>query len=103
MKGQGREREKVRALLKLRIVPNARRNEVVGEHGDALKLKVAAPAVEGKANEALLEYVAELLNVPRRSLALSAGEKSRDKSIFVQGLVIEEVRSRILAHRGGAK
>ena len=96
MKGRGSEPEKVRALLKLRIVPNARRNEVVGEHGDAVKLKVAAPAVGGKANEALLAYVAELLGVPRRSLTLSAGEKSRDKSIVVEGFGIDEVLRRLL-------
>lgn len=96
MKGRRSQPETVRALLKLRIVPNARRNEVVGEHGDAVKLKVAAPAVEGKANEALLEYLAELLEVPRRTVSLSAGEKSRDKSIVVEGLELAEARRRLL-------
>lgn len=96
MKGRRSQPETIRALLKLRIVPNARRNEVVGEHGDAVKLKVAAPAVEGKANEALLEYLAELLEVPRRTLSLSAGEKSRDKSIVVEGLELAEARRRLL-------
>ena len=72
--------------LKLRIVPNAKRDEVVGEYGDAVKIKVAAPAVEGKANEALLEFVAEKLRVHRRGITLISGEKSRDKLIEIAGI-----------------
>ena len=51
-----------KAVLKLRIVPNARRSEVVGVHGDAIKVKVQAPPVDGKANEALCEFLAEQLH-----------------------------------------
>lgn len=86
-----------KALLKLRVVPNARRSEVVGEYGEAIKLKVAAPAVDGKANEALLEYVADQLGVSRRALELVSGEKSRDKAIAIEGLDLSEARSRLLA------
>jgi hypothetical protein len=84
------------AALKLRIVPNAKRDEVVGEYGDAVKIKVAAPAVEGKANAALLEFVAERLGVPTRALSLVAGEKSRDKLIAVAGMEPEEARRKLL-------
>jgi uncharacterized protein (TIGR00251 family) len=83
--------------VKLRIVPNAKRDEVVGEHGDAVKIKVAAPALEGKANEALLEFIAEKLGVHRRDIALVAGEKSRDKAIEVANLEASEARARLLA------
>ncbi len=82
--------------LKLRIVPNAKRNEVTGEHGDAVKIKVAAPAIEGKANEALLEFIAEKLGLHRRNLTLIAGEKSRDKLIEIAGLDATEARGRLL-------
>jgi len=82
--------------LKLRIVPNAKRNEVTGEHGDAVKIKVAAPALEGKANEALLEFMAEKLGLHRRNLTLIAGEKSRDKLIEIAGLDATEARGRLL-------
>ena len=85
-----------KALLKLRVVPNARRSEVVGDYGEAIKLKIAAPAVDGKANEALLEYVADQLGVSRRALELVSGDKSRDKAIAVEGLDLSEVRSRLL-------
>ena len=83
--------------LKLRIVPNAKRDEVVGEYGDAVKIKVAAPAVEGKANEALLEFVAEKLRVHRRGITLISGEKSRDKLIKIANLEAAEARARLLA------
>ena len=81
--------------LKLRIVPNAKRNEVVGAYGDAVKIKVAAPAVEGKANEALLEFVAEKLGLHRRDITLISGEKSRDKLIEIADLDSAEVRARL--------
>jgi uncharacterized protein (TIGR00251 family) len=85
------------AALKLRIVPNARRSEVVGEYGDAVKVKVAAPAVDGKANAALLEFLAEKLGVPERSLSIVGGEKSRDKWLEISDLGAEEARRRLLA------
>jgi uncharacterized protein len=84
------------AALKLRIVPNAKRNEIAGEYGDAVKVKVAAPAVDGKANAALLEFLAAKLDVPVRAVMLVAGEKSRDKLVAVEGVVPEEVRRRLL-------
>ena len=83
--------------LKLRIVPNAKRDEVIGAYGGAVKVKVAAPAVEGKANEALLESIAEKLGIHRRDIRLAAGEKSRDKVVTVAGLDSEEARGRLLA------
>jgi uncharacterized protein (TIGR00251 family) len=85
------------AKLKLRVVPNARRSEVVGVHGDAIKVKVAAPAVEGKANEALREFLAERLGLPVRAVEIAIGEKSRDKSVTIVGLEAAEARQRLLA------
>lgn len=82
--------------LKLRIVPNAKRDEVVGEYGDAVKIKVAAPAVEGKANEALLEFVAEKLRIHRRDITLVTGDKSRDKLVEIASLDSAEARARLL-------
>ena len=82
--------------LKLRIVPNAKRDAVAGEYGDAVKVKVVAPAVEGKANEARLEFIAEKLRVHRRDLALVAGEKSRDKIVAIEGIEPGEARRRLL-------
>lgn len=85
------------ATLRLRVVPNAKRSEVVGVHGDAIRVKVQAPAMDGKANEALLEFLAGKLGVPRRAVALVAGEKSRDKTVAIADLDAEEARRRLNA------
>jgi uncharacterized protein len=89
----------VKTSLRLRVTPNARRSEVVGLHGEAIKVKVQAPAVEGKANEALLRFLAEQLGVPVRDLAIVGGEKSRDKLVAVTGLDAEQARERLLAEK----
>lgn len=84
------------ALLSLRVVPNARQSSVVGVYGDAIKVKVQAPAVEGKANEALRDFLADRLGIPPRAIELVSGEKSRDKLVSITGLEIEDVRKRLL-------
>jgi len=89
--------DEAKALLRLRIVPNARRSEVVGEYGEAIKVKVQAPAVEGKANEALRSFLAEALQIPARDIELISGGKSRDKMVAIMGLELATVRARLLA------
>ncbi len=79
----------------VRVQPRARRNAVAGEMGDALKLALTAPPVEGKANEACVEFLAKLLKVPRSSVTIAAGETSRNKVVRVAGLNAEEVRRRL--------
>ena len=82
--------------MRLRVAPNARKSEVAGVPGAALKVKIAAPARDGRANEALLAFIAEKLGVARRDVALMSGEKSRDKTIAVEGLEEAEVRARLV-------
>ena len=74
------------ATLRFHIVPNAKQNKVVGEHGGAIKIKLGAPAVEGKANAALRSFLAEVLQISEREIVLERGEKSRDKIIRIEGL-----------------
>ena len=83
------------AILRVHIVPNAKSDVVVGEHGGALKIKLRAPAVEGKANAALVRFLAEQLKVPRNAIVLKSGEKSRGKTIEIHGLSQEEVCRRL--------
>jgi len=85
----------VRAVLRLRVVPNAKRSEVVGLHGEAIKIKIQAPAQEGKANAALLEFLAKKLDVPTRQVTLVAGEKSRDKIVAIEGIEETDARQRL--------
>lgn len=85
------------AVLRLRIVPNARRSEVVGVHGDAIKVKVQAPAMDGKANAALRDFLADTLAVPGRTVEIVAGEKSRDKVVAIANMETDEARRRLLS------
>lgn len=71
-------------ILTLHIQPGASRTEVAGEHGDALKVRVASPPVDGKANDALLRYLAAEFGVPVRAVSLERGETSRRKVVRVQ-------------------
>ncbi len=70
-------------MLAVHVQPGARRSAVVGEHGDRLKLAAKAPPVDGRANEAVLALLGEVLDLPRRALTLEAGESSRDKRVRV--------------------
>lgn len=72
--------------LTLHVQPGARQTAVAGRHGDAIKVRLAAPPVDGRANEALLAFVAELSGVPGRDVTLLRGGASRSKVIEVRGL-----------------
>jgi uncharacterized protein (TIGR00251 family) len=71
--------------LTLHIQPGAKRSEIAGLHGEALKIRLAAPPVEGKANEALLRFIAERFAVPLRNVELLRGAQSRHKMVKVTG------------------
>lgn len=83
--------------LTLHVQPGARRTELAGEHGDALKIRLAAPPVDGKANAALIAWLAERLDVPRRDIVIRSGETARRKILQVSGTFDE---SEILARLG---
>ena len=84
--------------LSVRVVPGARRTELVGSYGPAWKIRVAAPPDRGRANEALLEFLAEVLALPRRRVSLVAGASARDKVIEVIGISQSDA-DRLLAGR----
>jgi uncharacterized protein (TIGR00251 family) len=71
--------------------PRAKKSRLVGERGDALEIALAAPPVDGAANEELVRFVARLLGVPRRQVALVRGETSREKLVAVTGLSLAEL------------
>jgi len=75
--------------LTLHVQPGAKHSEIVGMHGEALKIKLAAPPIEGRANEALLKFIAELFAVPLRKVELKQGGQSRHKVVAVIGSKIE--------------
>jgi uncharacterized protein (TIGR00251 family) len=83
------------ATFSVRVQPRARKNGIVGEIGDAIKLALTAPPVEGRANQACIDFLAEFLKVPRSSITIAAGETSRNKVIRVTGISAEELRRRL--------
>ena len=81
----------------VKVQPRARKNAITGVVGDALKLALTAPPVDGRANEACIEFFAKLLEVPRSSVTIASGETSRNKVIRVAGLSADEVQRRLRA------
>lgn len=75
--------------LTLHVQPGAKRNEIAGLHGAALKIRLAAPPVEGRANEALQKFIAELFAVPQRQVGLKQGVQSRHKVVAVSGSTVD--------------
>ena len=80
------------AILNLRIVPRASKNAIQGEHGDALKIRLCAPPVDGAANSALVEFLAETFSLPRARVQLLSGAASRNKRVLLAGLPAAKVK-----------
>lgn len=77
-----------RLTLTLHVQPGAKRTEAIGLHGDALKIKVAAAAVEGQANTRLLEFLRRAFDVPSSRIALKQGERARRKVVEIRGSAV---------------
>jgi uncharacterized protein (TIGR00251 family) len=83
--------------ISLRIQPGAPKNAVAGLVNGVWKICIAAPPVEGKANRELIEYLSDVLNVPKSSIAIVRGETGRDKVVVVSGLTRGEIEKRLSA------
>jgi len=83
------------ASFSIKVHPRAKKNAITGEIGDALKISLTAPPVEGRANAACIEFFAKLLKVPRSSVTIASGESSRNKVLRVTGLSAGEIRKRL--------
>jgi hypothetical protein len=79
----------------VRVQPRARRNAIVGELGDALKIALTAPPVNGRANEARVKFLAAVFELPRASITIVSGQSSRNKVIRVTGLSVDELKKRL--------
>ena len=82
--------------INIRVIPRARHTACAGERDGALLIRLAAPPVEGAANDSLVGFLAEALQIPRRSVRIISGERSRRKRVVVQGLTAEQVRARLM-------
>jgi uncharacterized protein len=79
----------------IKVHPRAKKNAITGEIGDALKISLTAPPIDGRANEACIAFLAELLNLPRSSITITSGQSSRNKIIRVVGVSAEWIRARL--------
>jgi len=82
-------------VVRIHVQPGAGRSAIVGRHGDALKVRVAAPPVEGRANDATRALLAEALAVPESDVELTSGQSSRTKRFRLKGLDAEEGEKRL--------
>ena len=87
----------------VQVQPRASREAIEGEYADALKIRLTAPPVDDRANEALTRLLAERLNVPRTAVRIVAGEKSRRKRVIVAGVTREQVLALAAAAKRPAK
>ncbi len=79
----------------LRVHPRAKKNAITGTRGDSLKLCLTAPAMDSKANNAVIDFFAEVLRVPRTSITIAAGQASRNKVIKVMSPNVKSLRERL--------
>jgi hypothetical protein len=79
----------------VKVHPGAKKNAITGQIGGALKLSLTAPPIEGRANDACIEFFAKLLKVPRSSVTIASGQTRRNKVIRVAGVSAEELRKRL--------
>lgn len=85
-------------IIQLQIQPRSSRNQFVGLQGDAVKIKLTSPPVEGAANKACCAYLAKLFGIAKGSVELVAGEKSRKKRVLLHGLDIQTVSQVLASH-----
>ena len=83
--------------LAVRVQPGASRNEIAGEWEGALKVRLQAPPADGKANDALIEFLARVLNIPKSAVRILAGERSRTKRVELRGVTPRQLIA-LLAH-----
>jgi len=77
--------------FRIRVLPRSSKCELAGIHGDALKIRITAPPVEGRANEECIRFLSALLKVKRSDIAIAAGRKSKNKRVTVAGLTPDDV------------
>jgi len=83
------------AAFPVRVVPRASKNEISGRHGEAVKIRLTAPPVEGAANQALTDFLADVLGIRKSQIEILTGHASRDKIVCVIGLTPQEVEERL--------
>lgn len=82
-------------LLRLLVQPRASKNELAGVHNDALKLRLTTPPVEGRANQAVIAFLAKRLHLPKSALTIKSGQQSREKQVVISGCSEASAREKL--------
>ena len=82
-------------LVRIKVQPRASRTEVVGLHGDMVRVRLTAPPVDGQANDELIRFLSQQLDVPRSAIRLVSGASSRSKTIMISGAQVGDVKARL--------
>jgi uncharacterized protein (TIGR00251 family) len=85
------------AHLNVRVIPRSPKSAIGGTRGDAVLVRLAAPPVDGAANDALIEFLSKTLQCPRRAISIVSGQKSRDKRVSIEGLSEADLSARLSA------
>ncbi len=85
-----------KVIFSVRVQPRASKDEIAGEMGGALKVRLRAPAVEDRANEALVDFLAQLLKTPRSAVRILGGERSRKKRLEIRGVTQQQILSLVV-------
>lgn len=91
------KRDSESSVLKVKLIPRSSRNLIAGKDGDTYRIKVTAPPVEGKANKALADFLADLLGVLKEDVEILSGKSSRLKTLRIKGLSLQEIQDKIAA------
>jgi uncharacterized protein (TIGR00251 family) len=83
-------------LLRIKLVPRSTQNRIDGRHGDAIKIRLNAPPVDGKANAALIRFIAGELGISASAIAITSGETSRNKTLRITGIDAATATTRLL-------
>ncbi len=84
--------------VSIHVQPKSSRNRVAGLHGDRLKICITAPPVDGKANTAVVNFMAKLFNVPKSSVSIKSGHQSRSKVLLIRGVPTDSIKGIIEQH-----
>lgn len=84
-------RVNLQSRIKVKVLPRSSRNQIIGKEGDLFKVKLTSPPVAGKANKALIEFLAKKLRIPKAHIEIKSGKSSKLKSILIHGLTLEEI------------
>lgn len=82
-------------LVSLHVLPNAPKSQIIGEYNGSLKIKIKAPPVDGKANEAIITFFSDFFELSKSKIEISKGDKSKEKTLLLCGALIQQIQAKV--------